>query len=148
MPEWYIEACQKVKYLFPRAHTTSYVMMAYYIAYYKVHYPAAFYAAYFSVYDEVFDADVITVGKEAVKKRISELSAKYPDLEEDSRKLSWERYEELKPVLAKFFALQVALEMLLRGFTIEPINPNHSDTEQCIIFDKYMKPLFVVHCKS
>lgn len=148
VPEWYIEACQKVKYLFPRAHATSYVMMAYRIAYYKVHYPAAFYAAYFSVYDEAFDADVITVGKEAVKKRISELSAKYPDLEEDSRKLSWERYEELKPVLAKFFALQVALEMLLRGFTIEPINPNHSDTEQCIIFDKYMKPLFVVHCKS
>ena len=148
VPEWYIEACQKVKYLFPRAHTTSYVMMAYLIAYYKVHYPAAFYAAYFSVYAEVFDADVITVGKEAVKKRISELSAKYPDLEEDSRKLSWERYEELKPFLAKFSALQVALEMLLRGFTIEPINPNHSDTEQCIIFDKYMKPLFVVHCKS
>lgn len=135
VPEWYIEACQKVKYLFPRAHVVSYVMMAYRIAYYKVHYPAAFYAAYFSVHAEAFDADVVMAGKEAVKTRISELKAEYPDLEEDRWKLTWERYEALEPVRVKVFALQVALEMLLRGYKIvfddlyngiSPLNPSFS----------------------
>lgn len=148
VPEWYIEACQKVKYLFPRAHAVSYVMMAYRIAYYKVHYPLAFYAAFFSVNDGPFDVDVITAGKEAVRKRISELQADYPDLEEDVYKLDWERYEVLETVEERILALQVALEMLLRGFTLEPVDPNRADAEQFIIFDKYKKPLFAVHSKS
>ena len=147
VPEWYIEACQKVKYLFPRAHAVSYVMMAYRIAYYKVHYPAAFYAAYFSVNAEVFDADVVTAGKEAVKKRISELNAEYPGLEGNSWNLTWERYEELEAVREKLFNLQVALEMLLRGFTLEPVDSECAEAAQFIIFDKYKKPLFAVHEK-
>lgn len=147
VPDWYIEACQKIKYLFPRAHAVSYVMMAYRIAYYKVHYPAAFYAAYFSVHTEAFDADVITAGKEAVKKRIAELNAEYPDLEENSWNLTWERYEELEAVREKLFNLQVALEMLLRGFTLEPVDSECAEAEQFIIFDKYKKPLFAVHEK-
>ena len=147
VPDWYIEACQKIKYLFPRAHAVSYVMMAYRIAYYKVHYPAAFYAAYFSVNAEVFDADVVTAGKEAVKKRISELNAEYPGLEGNSWNLTWERYEELEAVREKLFNLQVALEMLLRGFTLEPVDSECAEAEQFIIFDKYKKPLFAVHEK-
>ena len=123
-------------------------MMAFRIAYYKVHYPAAFYAAFFSIHDGLFDVDVITAGKEAVRKRISELQADYPDLEEDVYKLDWERYEVLETVKERILALQVALEMLLRGFTLEPVDPNRADAEQFIIFDKYMKPLFAVHSKS
>ena len=145
VPEWYIEACQKVKYLFPRAHAVSYVMMAYRIAYYKVHYPAAFYAAYFSVNAEVFDADVVTAGKEAVKKRISELNAEYPGLEKNSWNLTWERYEELEAVREKLFNLQVALEMLLRGFTVKPVDPERSDAEKFIILDNaLLSPLSVL----
>lgn len=147
VPDWYIEACQKIKYLFPRAHAVSYVMMAFRIAYYKVHYPAAFYAAYFCAHAEAFEADIIAAGKEAVKKRISELNAEYPGLEGNSWNLTWERYEELEAVREKLFNLQVALEMLLRGFTLEPVDSECAEAEQFIIFDKYKKPLFAVHEK-
>ncbi|MBQ7550032.1 MAG: hypothetical protein IJT04_00705, partial [Bacteroidales bacterium] len=149
VPEWYIEACQKIKYLFPRAHATADVMMALRIAYYKVHYPAAFYASYFSIHAEAFDADVIKAGKESVKKCISELNAEYPDLEEDRWNITWERYEELEPVREKLIVLQVALEMLLRGFTLESVDSERADAEQFIIGDKDMKPLLAVrekHC--
>ncbi|MBR5163644.1 MAG: PolC-type DNA polymerase III, partial [Schwartzia sp.] len=64
VPEWYVESCQKIKYLFPRAHATAYVMMAYRIAYCKVHYPLAFYAAYFSIRADAFDVNVVAAGKE------------------------------------------------------------------------------------
>ena len=148
VPDWYIEACQKIKYLFPRAHAVSYVMMAYRIAYYKVHYPAAFYAAYFSVHTEAFDADVVTAGKEAVKKRISELNAEYTNLEKEAWKLSWERYEELETVREKLFNLQVALEMLLRGFTVEPVEPSRSDAKKFIILDNALLPPLSVLGKS
>ena len=148
VPEWYIEACQKVKYLFPRAHAVAYVMMAYRIAYYKVHYPLAFYAAYFSTCTEAVDIDVITAGKEAVRKCISELNAKYPDLEEESCNLTWERYEELEPVWAKVSALQVALEMLLRGFTVKPVDPSRSDAKKFIILDNALLPPLSVLGKS
>ena len=73
VPEWYIESCQKIKYLFPRAHATAYVMMAYRIAYCKVHYPLAFYAAYFSIRAEAFDVNIVAAGKEAVRDKLKEL---------------------------------------------------------------------------
>ena len=111
-------------------------------------YPAAFYAAYFSVHAEAFDVDVITAGKEAVKKRITELKAKYPDLEEDRFNLPWERYEALESAEEKLIVLQVALEMFLRGFTVEPVEPDHAGAEQFIILDKYMKPLLAVRGKE
>ena len=148
VPDWYIEACQKVKYLFPRAHATAYVMMAFRIAYYKVHYPAPFYAAFFSVCDGSFDVDVVMAGKEAVRKRILELQAEYPDFEEDIYKLDWERYEVLENVKERILVLQVALEMLLRGFTVEPVDSNSANAEQFIIYDKDVNPLFAVHEKQ
>ena len=75
IPEWFIESCQKIKYLFPRAHATAYVMMAYRIAYCKVHYPLAYYAAYFSIRAAEFDANVIARGKDYVGQQIKELEA-------------------------------------------------------------------------
>ena len=70
IPEWYIDACQKIKYLFPRAHATAYVMMAYRIAFCKVHYPLAFYAAYFSIRADAFDLAIVAGGKERVKQEL------------------------------------------------------------------------------
>lgn len=126
IPDWYIEACQKIKYLFPRSHVIAYVMMAYRIAYYKVHYPDAFYAAYFSIHAPkvAYDVDAIEAGVEAVKKRISELKAKrcygyFPE---------------------RISILYIALEMLLRGFKIvfdDPYNDIHPSNPSFFVLRRF-----------
>lgn len=76
VPEWYIESCKKIKYMFPKAHATAYVLMAVRIAYFKVHYPLLYYATYFTVRAEDFDLDAMIQGSAAIRKRIEEINAK------------------------------------------------------------------------
>ncbi len=76
VPEWYIESCNKIKYMFPKAHAVAYVMMAYRIAYCKVHYPREFYAAYFSIRADDFDADLILQGNAVIKNQIKLIEQK------------------------------------------------------------------------
>lgn len=76
VPGWYIESCQKIKYMFPKAHAAAYVMMALRIAWFKVHYPEAFYATYFTVAVDDFDADLIVKGTGLLRSRIKELEQK------------------------------------------------------------------------
>jgi len=76
VPDWYIESCRRIKYMFPRAHAVAYVMMSYRIAYYKVYYPAEFYAAYFTVKRDDFNSDLIHTGARGVMQRIEELNSK------------------------------------------------------------------------
>ena len=76
VPEWYIESCQKISYMFPKAHAAAYVMMAFRIAYFKVHYPEAFYAAYLSVRAEEYDADLVVQGREAIRRAIEAVERK------------------------------------------------------------------------
>jgi len=115
VPDWYIDSCQKIKYLFPRAHATAYVMMAYRIAYCKVHYPLAYYAAYFSIRADEFDANEIVKGERHIKSEIKKLE----DLQLD-RKL------DLKES-ATLAVLQLAYEMYLRGFKVEKGLLKHGD---------------------
>jgi DNA polymerase-3 subunit alpha (Gram-positive type) len=68
--DWYLDSCEKIKYLFPKAHAVAYVLMAYRIAYFKVHYPLAYYAAYFTVRAKDFDAMRLINGKDAIKQFI------------------------------------------------------------------------------
>ncbi|MBQ7629767.1 MAG: PolC-type DNA polymerase III, partial [Selenomonadaceae bacterium] len=129
IPDWYIDSCQKIKYLFPRAHATAYVMMAYRIAYCKVHYPLAYYAAYFSIRADEFDADEIIQGENFIKmeiEKLEEISAK--------RKLEIKENEKLA-------VLQVAYEMFLRGIGVERVNLYESDAEKFIVLDKKNKLL-------
>ena len=127
VPEWYIDSCQKIKYLFPRAHATAYVMMAYRIAYCKVHYPLAFYAAYFSIRAEAFDVNIVAAGKESVRNKLKELETiEKPD----------EKQKELIVVL------QLAWEMYLRGYSVERIDLYRSDAEKFIIMEKSLLPPF------
>lgn len=73
VPDWYIESCKKIKYMFPKGHAVAYVMMAIRIAYFKVHYPLAYYATYFTVRADDFDSDLICRGEAAVYQKLSEL---------------------------------------------------------------------------
>ena len=73
VPEWYIDSCKKIKYMFPKAHAVAYVMTSFRIAYCKVHYPEAFYATYFTTKVEDFDISLCTSGIDAVKKRMREI---------------------------------------------------------------------------
>ncbi len=121
VPDWYIDSCQKIKYLFPRAHATAYVMMAYRIAYCKVHYPLAYYAAYFSKRTEEFDANEIIKGQQHVKSKLDELE----DLSEE-RKLDVKEGDKLADY-------QVVYEYFLRGYTFERANLYNSAAEDFII---------------
>ncbi|MBO4779507.1 MAG: PolC-type DNA polymerase III, partial [Selenomonadaceae bacterium] len=123
VPDWYIDSCQKIKYLFPRAHATAYVMMAYRIAYCKVHYPLAYYAAYFSKRTEEFDANEIIKGQRYVKQKLDELE----DLA-DERKLDVKEGDRLADY-------QVVYEYFLRGYTFERANLYTSEAEDFIIRD-------------
>lgn len=108
VPEWYIESCKKIKYMFPKAHAGAYVMMAFRIAYFKVHYPTEFYAAYFSVRAEEFDATLVPGGAAAIGARLAELEKKGNETTARERNL--------------LVILEVAREMYARGLAFVPID--------------------------
>ena len=76
VPEWYIDSCKKIKYMFPKAHAAAYVMMAFRIAYFKVHYPAEFYMAYYTVRADLFDAAIMAKGKDKVVQEMKKIKIK------------------------------------------------------------------------
>lgn len=128
IPDWFIDSCQKIKYLFPRAHATAYVMMAYRIAFCKVHYPLAFYAAYFSIRADEFDAHLIAQGKDVIKARLNELAE-----EENMKKLSLKE-KGLQVVL------ELAWEMYLRGFFVEKVDLYKSLADKFIMHKTSLLP--------
>jgi len=99
VPEWYIDSCRKIKYMFPKAHAAAYVMMAFRIAWFKVHIPKAYYTAYFTIRAKAFDAEFMIFGKEKVKEKMKEIETmgmqappKDKDMYDDLE-LVWEMYE-------------------------------------------------------
>ena len=130
VPEWYIGSCKKIKYLFPKAHATAYVMMAFRIAWFKVHEPLAFYAAYFYRRSQKggFDEGMMCHGIELVKKKLQEIKE-----DEDSSA----KDDDL------FTTLEVCYEFYLRGFTFAPIDIYHSHATKFQIEAGQLRPPFV-----
>ncbi|MDD4601869.1 DNA polymerase III PolC-type [bioreactor metagenome] len=126
VPEWYIESCQKIKYMFPKAHAVAYVMMAFRIAYCKVHYPLAFYASYFSVRATEFDADLIIKGEAALRSKIAELEQKGNNMTAKEKGLQT--------------IAEMALEMYLRGFVFHNVDLYASDATKFMIVENGLLP--------
>ncbi|MBQ6000504.1 MAG: PolC-type DNA polymerase III [Clostridia bacterium] len=125
VPDWYIDSCRAIKYLFPRAHAVAYVTMALRIAWFKVHHPLPFYATYFSVRADAFDASVMTKGKAALE----QLQRDVANLDKKSMK------DEDRATVA-----EVCLEMLARGYTFLPVDLYRSDATTFLIEGNALRP--------
>ena len=126
VPDWYIWSCEKIKYMFPKAHAAAYVMMGWRIAYCKVFYPLAYYASYFSVRATGFDYEIMCQGKERLeihlndfKKRKDTLSNKEKDQYADGR---------------------IVQEMYARGFSFVPIDIYRAEPHRFQIIDGKLMP--------
>lgn len=128
VPEWYIESCKKIKYMFPKAHAAAYVLMAVRIAYFKVHHPLLYYASYFTVRAEDFDLDAMVKGSAAIRKRIEEINAKGLDATAKEKNL--------------LTVLEIALEMCERGFSFKNIDLYRSQATEFIIDGNSLIPPF------
>lgn len=128
VPDWYVQSCQKIKYMFPKAHAAAYVLMAVRIAYFKVYYPILFYATYFSVRADDFEIDTMIRGSDTLRKRINEIKAKGNDATPKE-----------KNVLT---VLEVALEMTERGFSFQNIDLYRSSATDFIVEGDTLIPPF------
>lgn len=127
VPDWYIGSCQKIKYMFPKAHAVAYVMMSFRLAYYKVHYPEAFYATYFTMKAEDFDADLIVKGLDAIKNKMDEITSMGNDATAKEKNM--------------FTVLEVAYEMYARGIKILPVDIYESDAKEFkVVGEKQILP--------
>lgn len=123
VPEWYIYSCKKIKYMFPKAHATAYVIMALRIGWFKVHRPIYYYAAYFSIRAKELDAEVFANGKNAIRNKINEIKEKM----KTSRNEVTNKEEDL------LNELRIAYEMVLRGYSFKQIDLQKSDAVNFII---------------
>ncbi len=119
VPAWFIDSCEKIKYMFPRAHAVAYVMMSYRIAYYKMHLPRAFYAVYYTVRADAFDVKYAVGGAAKVLQNIREIEAKGKEASNQETDL--------------LTILEVVYEMNLRGIALLPVDIYQSDAVNFLI---------------
>ncbi len=114
IPDWYIQSCQKIKYMFPKAHAAAYVLMALRIAYYKVYYPLEYYSAYFSSRVDEYDTDSMLRGSESLKSKVNLLEEFDQDMSEVKRK-------------NMVNSLKMSIEMVERGYKFLKFDLYNSD---------------------
>ncbi|HET6872249.1 MAG TPA: PolC-type DNA polymerase III, partial [Sporolactobacillaceae bacterium] len=128
VPQWYIDSCLKIKYMFPKAHATAYVLMAIRIAYFKVHHPILFYATYFSVRADDLDIDVMRRGSKGILAKIEEIEGKGLDASPKEKNL--------------LTVLEIALEMCERGFSFQSIDLYRSQATEFVVDGNKLIPPF------
>lgn len=122
VPEWYINSCLKIKYMFPKAHAAAYVLMALRVAYFKVHHPLYYYAAYFSIRASDFDLVAMVKGKDAIKEELKRLY-----------ELSRDRSAATAKVKELITVLELANEMVERGYEFKMVDIDKSDAKNFLI---------------
>ena len=125
VPQWYIDSCKKIAYLFPKAHAVAYVMMAFRIAWFKVHRPLAFYAAYFSIRAKAFDEKFMCRGMDAVKHKMAEIHAK------KNAKNRVDRPTDVEEDM--LVTLEVCYEFYLRGFRFTRMDISRSHATDFLV---------------
>jgi len=129
VPDWYIESCQKIKYMFPKAHAAAYVMMAFRIAYFKINYPEAYYASYFTVRAcDDFDYACMCKGPDVAKEALKEIHAKGQEATAKDK--------------SKQTVLEIIIEFYARGFKFAPIDLYRSDAKNFQITPDGLLPPF------
>ena len=126
VPDWYINSCKKIKYMFPKAHAAAYVTMAFRIAWFKVHIPKAYYTAFFSIRADEFDSEIMIHGKEKVKNKMRELELQGNNISVKDKNV--------------YSILEIVLEMYERGLNFLPIDLYKSDAKRFIMEDDGIRP--------
>lgn len=125
VPEWYIDSCKKIKYMFPKAHAAAYVMMAWRIAWYKIHYPLEYYAAFFSIRADAFNYETMCMGRSRLEYHMNEIQKSQDKKNKD--------LDSLKD-------MRLVLEMYARGFEFIPIDIYQAEAERFLIIDGKLMP--------
>ena len=115
VPQWYVDSCLKIKYMFPKAHAAAYMIAALRLGWYKVHKPVEYYAAYFTVRNDSFDGATVMKGRDAVKAKMQNISQM--------------GYEATAKDKSEFATLQIVNEMLARGVEVLPVDIYKSDAK-------------------
>ncbi|MEK4515589.1 PolC-type DNA polymerase III [Paenibacillus sp. FSL H8-0122] len=128
VPQWYIDSCLKIQYMFPKAHAAAYVISAVRTAFFKLYHPIEYYATYFSVRAADFDIELCCKGYEAIARQLVEIEAK--------------GFQALPKEKAMLPVLEMALEMTARGFTFKNIDLYRSDATKFTVDGTSLIPPF------
>ncbi|NLB90953.1 MAG: PolC-type DNA polymerase III, partial [Clostridiales bacterium] len=127
VPGWFIESCQKIKYMFPKGHAVAYVTMALRIAWFKVYHPLSYYAAYFTVRGDGFDSSKMLLSADVVQSMLNDFDAAQQEGKNNFKeKMTAKEKDEAT-------ALEIVLEMLRRGFDFLPVDLYRSDVNEFLI---------------
>lgn len=132
--EWYIDSCNKIKYLFPKAHATAYVINAYRFAWFKVYYPIHYYSTYFSLRADTFDLSTIVSGPINLKQKIEDIKIRKKD--------PLTKHTIKNRELALLTIYEVALEFYARGYKFKMVDLKKSQSDKFVIEDNYLIPSF------
>lgn len=128
VPQWFVDSCKKIKYMFPKGHAVAYVTMALRVGWFKVHMPLAYYAAYFTIRATGFDAATMILPPELVRERLRECQ------ENDQKATAKEKDAQT--------ALEMVLEFVMRGFRFLPADLYKSDVKDFTMEDGCLRVPF------
>lgn len=129
VPEWYVGSCQKIKYMFPKAHAAAYVMMAWRIAYCKIHYPLAYYGAFFSIRAKAFSYEIMCQGQGHLESMLEDYKKREDTLSQKEK--------------AALGDMRIVQEMYARGFDFTPIDIFSAHSRLFKIVDGKLMPSLI-----
>lgn len=128
VPEWYIDSCKKIKYMFPKAHAAAYIMMALRVAWYKVYYPLAYYAAYFGIRAKAFNYEIMCQGADKLNYYIEDYQRR-----KEKGELSKKDEDTMRD-------MNIVREMYARGYEFMPIDIYKAKAHEFQIIEGKLMP--------